>query len=175
MAVYMNMCVSVYHRGHGSHRLLQLHIDLSLLIGWCKCLSTILSPLLLTRLIAVISTSSCLPPLSNWVYVFVCVTLVLRSTNPFYALTVSTILYLFPYSLSSSFCFPVVFPLFLLLLLLLYLLYLFSSLLHLLSRLFRPYLNWAGAREQSILTDPCRCILCVWVVGIFKSLKVSEG
>lgn len=71
-----------------SHRLLQFHIDWSLLISWCKCLSAILSS----------------PP--HWT--------------------------IFPSSFHSS------------------------SLLHLPPRCFRPYLNWAEAREQSILTDRCR-------------------
>lgn len=38
---------------------------------------------------------------------------------------------------------------------------------------FRPYLNWAGPREQSILPDPCRCVFCVCWFSL--NFKVKDG
>lgn len=156
-AVYwQHTWVCVCHRGNGSYRSLQLHIDLSLLIGWCKCLSTILSPLLLTRHIAVISTSSCPPPLSDSVCVLLSfreaqiLFIPWRSPPSFHLLPRSPFLLFSPSLHFTSFLLSCIFV----------------------SRLFRPYLNWARAREESILSDPCRCVFCQSVCVCVASLKV---
>lgn len=137
--------ICVCHRGCGNHRLVQSRIDPSSSIGWCKCLSTILSLPLLTWRIAVTSTTCRPPVLSVCVYYSCAVQLLFSSFSDHFLLSLpspSPSALLLLSAIFSHFC-------------------------------FRPYLNWAGPREQSILPDPCRCVFCVCWFSL--NFKVKDG
>lgn len=126
------LCGRSLYRSCVSHRLDLSHIDLSSSISWCKCLSTILSVLLLARKTAFTSTS--------W-YLWVSVTPVVSSATPLFFLIVRSCLCLIRSALTPAP--PPFYPCFTLICSL----SLFSS---------RLYLSWARPRKQSILPDSCR-------------------
>lgn len=142
MGVYMSVWLCVCHRGCGSHRLAQSHIDPSSLTGWCKCLSTILSPLLLTRKITVAATSSCLPLLcvllSYWATL---ISFLSRPTSiPPSVLPFSPFFLVLVLSLLPSFC---SLPLFFLL----HFMSLFPCLLHLLLSVLQAIFKLSWSQE----------------------------
>lgn len=128
------VCVCVHPRGCVSHRLVQSLIDPSSSIGWCKCMSAILSPLVFTRKIAITSSSR---PSAR---VCLCVLHLHRAKE---------LPVLFPIVLSCRYLFP---PLFLPF----HLLCLFYIRL---KSVFQPFISWAGCRKQPI-SDISMLVFC---------------